>query len=352
MAAQASPRRAGSGTEEDHAGVVTELVPERDRRASHATFGRGTQGSRAGSIARDDLSSASGASTPESAEPVRSIVPGAFCTQSEGIPLPPLLVERSATAHVLAESRSTIHALAEPRSRQSKLDKILGHGAETARVILDNERRADASARAESRTQRRSLDSLGSVNDSISTLTDLLPLVLNPTNRAQLVRRARKVEQVLGETLREAQVGEHIVQPASTLWDHQAWPSLSTGPEWEAQDVVPRRADESHQSSLDPFADGKPSLGGRAVAALRKATRHRPDELEIYVARETMTVFKREAANSDYPTVNRPRDVPPGPPSPDSISTASASSEDDSDDEAKRARRVRLAKVRRIPLPV
>lgn len=130
------------------------------------------------------------------------------------------------------------------------------------------------------RPRAGSLDSLSSLhpslNDSISTLTNLLPAVpprstpttlsttkdLNATQRAQLLRRARKLEQVLGETLREAQVGEHIVEPAATgtTVDRHAWPEAAVAvavPEWDKEDVVPQRASEwEPEAESANFNDG------------------------------------------------------------------------------------------------
>lgn len=146
--------------------------------------------------------------------------------------------------------------------------------------------------------------------------------------------------------------------------DRQAWPGRSSGPEWDAEDVVPHRASESGNpkpavgSSLDPFSSGPPArFGGKAVAAITRAVRgpkgkaEDKDGLEIYVARERVVVTKREPlTHTSRPSTKRSREVESAPVSPVSVLTSSTASpqrdaEYDSDEEAKRERRVRIAKV-------
>lgn len=230
------------------------------------------------------------------------------------------------------------------------------------------------------RQRAASFDSLTSLrpslNDSINTLTHLLPPVpprtsvsttkeLNANQRTQLLRRARKIEQVLGETLAEDQVGQHIVEPAGTVIDHQAWPRPGGPftPEWQAEDVVPNRASESgnprpslNSSTVDPFTS--PRFGGKAVAAITRRVRgpkakmeDKAEGLEIYVAREKVVVSKREhgvAAHSQ--SINRQSQIESAPVSPVSVMTTSTTSPEresahDSDEDAKRERRIRIAKV-------
>lgn len=160
---------------------------------------------------------------------------------------------------------------------------------------------------------------------SLSTAT------LEQQQKALLIRRNRKLGQVLGVSLPESDVGQYVVEPsvASTtvLTKVEAsWPE-NRGPEWSRDDCVPHLADEEDHEDRMPRRT-KSKLR-RPIEAVKV-----PENLQVYVSRET-SVTETVAPATHNPLDSAPSSPPSTPPQ--------------TREEAIRARRrAQLAKLQRI----
>jgi hypothetical protein len=214
---------------------------------------------------------------------------------------------------------------------------------------------------------------------------------LNPEQRAILLRRARKLEQILGQSLDERSIERLLIDPITaprTITTHvtdQAWPespgSKSTKSrekegrrkslaEWQKDDCVPRldragavenqaQANTNTGPSPTPSHSGlarsgsflarkaKNALGMGTVAAEKKKGK---TDLAVYVSRE---VRVQESSEGEIKPLRQTASTPPGTAmpyhrsgagSPDSPTPTVAESSH-SDDEVRRTRRLQLAKV-------
>ncbi|KAK4685630.1 hypothetical protein P7C73_g4512, partial [Tremellales sp. Uapishka_1] len=226
-----------------------------------------------------------------------------------------------------------------------------------------------------------SLDSLPSLHpslsDSINTLSRLIPSPpvppksaassrlqaplesrnkLLPEQRALLVRRTRKLEQVLGEPLGEKQIERLIVEPSTssttvvTRYEGSAWPaspsSKSATPEWAKEDCVPRRVANHSAGSVNRSG----SKMAKKVSAALGRERPREEELVIHVERELRVAETAQTHRPRRSDRNAPMRGDASPVSP----LSPASIEMDEDEVSRRARRLQLAKLHRllgVPIP-
>jgi hypothetical protein len=228
------------------------------------------------------------------------------------------------------------------------------------------------------RTRSKSIDSI-SLNDSVTALllpaSSRLPLIrqttlpeemvarndLDPEQRAILLRRAKKLEQLLGEALDERSIERLLIDPihaSRTITTRlaetdEAWPDSPTGTtrsggkeEWTKEDVVPRKG-----KAVDPpngLARSGSILARTARAALGMAGEKKND-LAVYVSREV-----RVSETGVRGAKPRPRNSASTPPGRESMSLAAmlrdgpvspTHTEESEDDSARRTRRLQLAKV-------
>lgn len=171
--------------------------------------------------------------------------------------------------------------------------------------------------------------------------------------RAMLVKRTRKLEQILGQPLDETQIERLIIQPSTAIRTvttevtNDTWPDSplqrSRVPEWAREDCVPRiiRGEGSPEGSRSIS-----SVITRARAALGLAKRADGDEtnLEVYVRREMRV--SETAARGVAPQQNPSLASPNTPTSPADQYESEWLDEPENEDEAtRRARRHQLAKV-------
>jgi hypothetical protein len=223
------------------------------------------------------------------------------------------------------------------------------------------------------RTRSKSIDSI-SLNDSVTALllpaSSRLPLIrqttlpeemvarndLDPEQRAILLRRAKKLEQLLGEALERLLIDPiHASRTITTRLAEtdEAWPDSPTGTtrsggkeEWTKEDVVPRKG-----KAVDPpngLARSGSILARTARAALGMAGEKKND-LAVYVSREV-----RVSETGVRGAKPRPRNSASTPPGRESMSLAAmlrdgpvspTHTEESEDDSARRTRRLQLAKV-------
>lgn len=214
---------------------------------------------------------------------------------------------------------------------------------------------------------------------------------LNPEQRAILLRRARKLEQILGQSLDERSIERLLIDPITaprTITTHatdQAWPespgSKSTESrekegrrkslaEWQRDDCVPRldragavenqaQANTNTGPSPTPSHSGlarsgsflarkaKNALGMGTVAAEKKKGK---SDLAVYVSRE---VRVQESSEGGIKPLRQTASTPPGTAMPYHHSgagspgspTPTVAESSHSDDEVRRTRRLQLAKV-------
>ncbi len=238
-----------------------------------------------------------------------------------------------------------------------------------------------------SRVRSTSLDSIPSlhpsVSDSINTLTRLLPQTnplayplisappnkslpalpphaenhhnpshtlptltsrndLAPDQRTLLRRRTRKLEQVLGETLHERQIQQHVVRPTTmtvTTGFDDLWPSPNSSsksasssprgvPEWQKRDAIPHRTKIALENAGKPVSRTSSKLGKVSQGSTDK------DDSKVHVQREM-----RVSENSTRQSIR------PGERSPVSPVDHIEMENLDEDDMVRRARRLQLAKV-------
>lgn len=161
---------------------------------------------------------------------------------------------------------------------------------------------------------------------SLSTST------LEQQQKALLIRRNRKLGQVLGVSLPESDVGQYVVEPsvASTTVltkVEAAWPE-NRGPEWSQDDCVPHLADDEDRGDRMPR---------RTKSKLRRPveTVKLPENLQVYVSRETSVTETVAPASQSNPLDSAPSSPPTTP--------------HQTREEAIRARRrAQLAKLQRI----
>ncbi|EIW68253.1 hypothetical protein TREMEDRAFT_63426 [Tremella mesenterica DSM 1558] len=327
------------------------------------------------------------------------------------------------------------------RGRMSKLDQILGEGAETARVTMQFEKRALESAvemkgagtglppplrghRPSPSTplpavkhklhpsppvtpissRRRgvgpellitphrsaSVDSLPSLHPSLSesthTVARLLPTKdlppvpkhsqpplnrpdstlratndLPPDQRAVLLRRAKKLEQMLGTPLDERQVERLVIEPSTgvstivTQHVDDAWPRTppSRTQEWQRDDCVPQRVEVPSGSLMRKQSS---RLAQRAMAALRRnedGDRESDKDLRVYVSREVRVAETRQ--RSQLPDFGgSARDAPNSPDSGRKPWFLREEGSPGQEEDLRKVRRVQLAKLHRllgVPIP-
>jgi hypothetical protein len=187
---------------------------------------------------------------------------------------------------------------------------------------------------------------------------------LDPEQRAILLRRAKKLEQLLGEALDERSIERLLIDPihaSRTITTRlaetdEAWPDSPTGTtrsggkeEWTKEDVVPRKG-----KAVDPPSNGLARSGSilarTARAALGMAgAGEKKNDLAVYVSREI-----RVSETGVRGAKPRPRHSASTPPGRESMSLAAMLSdgpvspthtEESEDDSARRTRRLQLAKV-------
>ncbi|KAL1413373.1 hypothetical protein Q8F55_001133 [Vanrija albida] len=248
-------------------------------------------------------------------------------------------------------------------------------------------------------TSRDTLGSLSSLNssfsESVTTLSGLLPAgqmrkrklkpqpaplapegrvpptlasksALGAEQKAVLIRRTRKLEQLLGETLGESQVERYVIDPSTapatvhTRLDEKSWPRPSSQPEWEREDCVPRIASSplpavdkparpSHQRTKSRLERARDMLLGPSTPPL-------PPQIQVFVARETHVAETgpRKVQPLDLTATSGAR-LAIGPASPMSpISPGLRRELEGAEDVAFRERRTRLSKLQRLlgaPVP-
>jgi len=230
------------------------------------------------------------------------------------------------------------------------------------------------------RTRSKSIDSI-SLNDSVTALllpaSSRLPLIrqttlpeemvarndLDPEQRAILLRRAKKLEQLLGEALDERSIERLLIDPihaSRTITTRlaetdEAWPDSPTGTtrsggkeEWSKEDVVPRKG-----KAVDPPSNGLARSGSILARTARAAlgmAGEKKNDLAVYVSREI-----RVSETGIRGAKPRPRHSAYTPPGRESMSLAAmlrdgpvspTHAEESEDESARRTRRLQLAKVR------
>jgi len=231
------------------------------------------------------------------------------------------------------------------------------------------------------RTRSKSIDSI-SLNDSVTAFllpaSSRLPFIrqttlpeemvarndLDPEQRAILLRRAKKLEQLLGEALDERSIERLLIDPihaSRTVTTRlaetdEAWPDSPTGTmrnggkeEWTKEDVVPRKG-----KAVDPPSNSLSRSGSilarTARAALGMAgAGEKKNDLAVYISREV-----RVSETGVRGAKPRPRQSASTPPGRESMSLAAmlrdgpvspTHTEESEDDSARRTRRLQLAKV-------
>ncbi|GMK57722.1 hypothetical protein CspeluHIS016_0405560 [Cutaneotrichosporon spelunceum] len=182
---------------------------------------------------------------------------------------------------------------------------------------------------------------------------------LSPGRKAQLVRRTRKLERVLGEPLDEKHVEQYVVEPSlstttvMTKLEEGVWPDSPTGglPEWARADVVPRCESLTGEVDEEPLPSScvlvhQRSRSGLALNRMRSLmSRDTPPPAKIVVnlTREVRTI---ETQVRSSPMVrhsaNRDRHQPPTPDTPRSFMTVSTI--ETYEEASRRQRRHQLAK--------
>nr|XP_019044812.1 hypothetical protein I302_06726 [Kwoniella bestiolae CBS 10118]OCF23742.1 hypothetical protein I302_06726 [Kwoniella bestiolae CBS 10118] len=203
---------------------------------------------------------------------------------------------------------------------------------------------------------------------------------LTPEQRAILLRRTRKLEQMLGEALPENQVEKLVIDPinsSSTYLTKSSEDSSSRLPEWERDDVLPHRMKESSSSEQRDnvgMSRSKSSLADKAKAALGFGPGGR-DDLKVYESRslqESHTISRGNSFNNSQGGVNRSSSSPEddknkdkekgksqasSPTTPATATTTGSSwpaDENDEEEMIRRNRRQQLAKLHRLlgaPIP-
>ncbi|KAL7422428.1 hypothetical protein Q5752_003076 [Cryptotrichosporon argae] len=308
--------------------------------------------------------------------------------------------------------------------KNSKLDQVLGDGAETARVLLEFERRvvdkalqspvsplppparghksstsqplrmvtpppAEPISLPLQRARSSSLDSLPSLHPSLTESTHTLARLLPPApppaamlppiphispirlprmppaisskneltadQKARLVRRTRKLEQVLGETLHEATVERFVIEPSTMTQtvltrvesDDAAWPATpaAAAPEWVKADCVPRRSKEDDAAKLDRSASKIARKAKAALGVARHASKT-DDDIKVYVAREMRV--------SETTVAMKPAALAASPMSPAESVEQEWGVDEAEDEGSRRTRRMQLTKLHRllgVPIP-
>ncbi|BEI88245.1 uncharacterized protein CcaverHIS019_0109630 [Cutaneotrichosporon cavernicola] len=187
---------------------------------------------------------------------------------------------------------------------------------------------------------------------------------LSPGRKAQLVRRTRKLERVLGEPLHEKHVEQYVVEPSlstttvMTKLEEGVWPDTPTGglPEWARADVVPRcesrteEVDEEPPSASRRLAHqrSRSGLGLSRMRSLMGRDTPPPAKIVVNLTREVRTTetqvrsspMIRHSANRDD------QQQPPTPETPRSIMTVSTI--ETHEEASRRQRRQQLAKLQRL----
>ena len=129
---------------------------------------------------------------------------------------------------------------------------------------------------------------------------------LNPDQRAVLLRRAKKLEQLLGQSLDERSIERLLIDPihqvrtVTTQAENEVWPSTPLGGrkdrEWQRDDCVPRKGKQVDTSmgmgtsaSMPGLARSGSVLAKRARAALGLDGKYKSaprGDLAVYVSRE------------------------------------------------------------------
>jgi len=188
---------------------------------------------------------------------------------------------------------------------------------------------------------------------------------LDPEQRAILLRRAKKLEQLLGEALDERSIERLLIDPihaSRTVTTRlaetdEAWPDSPTGTmrrggkeEWTKEDVVPRKG-----KAVDPPSNGLVRSGSILARTARAALGmggEKKNDLAVYVSREI-----RVSETGVRGAKPRPRHSASTPPGRETLSlaamlrdgpvssTRAEESDANEDDSARRTRRLQLAKV-------
>lgn len=245
------------------------------------------------------------------------------------------MTETMSSSHdVMSESGSSVAPLLPRASVDSQ--------AWSHRASFDSGHIRPVGTRFLSRPARAS-QSLDLDGRSLSTST------LDREQKALLLRRNRKLEQVLGESLQESEVGQFVVEPSvggTTVLTRvmDEWPE-ARGPEWARDDCVPQITETAYETATG--LQRKQSKVKRSITALR-TLRPSPD-VQVYVSRETSVTETVAPAHTHTPTINR--DGPKGPsPSPGSPALSSPPPTPFQTREAavRARRRAQLAKLQRI----
>ncbi|WWD02271.1 hypothetical protein V865_000310 [Kwoniella europaea PYCC6329] len=213
---------------------------------------------------------------------------------------------------------------------------------------------------------------------------------LTPEQRAILLRRTRKLEQMLGEALPENQVEKLVIDPVNssstylTKNSEDSWPktppSSSKVPEWARDDVIPHRAKDPspapQQNIGISMVRSKSSLADKAKAALGIGSgTGGKDDLKVYVSRslqESHTISRGNSFNDSHrtgvnrssldnhspPDKNKNQSQASSPTTPATATTTTSSSwptdERDEEELIRKNRRQQLAKLHRLlgaPIP-
>jgi hypothetical protein len=187
-----------------------------------------------------------------------------------------------------------------------------------------------------------------------------------------LLRRTRKLEQMLGEPLPESQVERLVVEPsnASTTVVTQInneWPTTPSPrrkvPEWAREDCAPRIVRDPLATGGITLARSGSKFARKAKAALGLEKKDDEPDLRVYVAREmrvSETSVRGEAvAVSQRPSVNRQAwssptspTTPVSPADPVKFEDVVERRSEESEDGGRRARRQQLAKVSMVSVKV
>lgn len=178
---------------------------------------------------------------------------------------------------------------------------------------------------------------------------------LPPEQRAMLLRRTRKLEQVLGESLNEQQIGRLVVAPSNasqtitTKVAENEWPKTPSPrharPDWAREDCVPRTVKDP---ALPPLSLAGSTLAKKAKAAfgLDKPAKVDEGDLKVYVNRELRVSETNVRGQTPKRSINRSpvSESKYSPVSPSGTMETFAAEEKD-DEAIRRQRRQQLAKV-------
>ncbi|WVO14466.1 hypothetical protein L204_102101 [Cryptococcus depauperatus] len=196
---------------------------------------------------------------------------------------------------------------------------------------------------------------------------------LTSAERTMLLRRARKLEYLLGTSLPESQISQHVVNPLSAVrvYDTKvdnAWPDHGLEwrkhdvPVWEREDCLVERAsvtDENVGLDMDDASTKGKKLAQKALAALNLSIKPEGEDLKVYVSRQMRVTETVSKILTEHISVNRDElaDEVASLESTSANTTTSDGNWPDTtkeDENAKRIKRQQLAKLHRllgVPVP-